>query len=439
MISSVLEQLDTCHNVLSSAEVHAARDACSRLSARLDDELLSALKREAVLTEQRRAASRPSSISPVTQAVQADQKQQRSSSVPVVQPTMHDDAVTAPTVPGAVGEAATVKHDLPLLCGWCYTAPETPKRCARCKKRIYCSKACQMSDWKLGAHQHWCGVAGELGTDVAVRRVDGKGCGLFAMRNFARGEKLLVERAAITDPRSLDGVPSGVVSAASALMPHNSSSLVAKFQLNCFEMEGGNNGLFIMMAYANHACLPNALHHSLAAQHGVKILVASVDIAAGEEICHSYVSLEAERSLVGRGETMSGFLASKWGFTCRCRACIDPSVRATLTRMRELDASMIACAGDGRLDEGLRLGSALIAAYDQVGYSPKYYARTYYVMFQLAIARQQTLKEALTYIQRARSSRVLLVGKGTSCEEVRKFEQYVAAPKSHPSYLVADG
>ena len=116
---------------------------------------------------------------------------------------------------------------------------------------------------------------------------------------------------------------------------------------NCFQAdEEGNDGLFVNMAYANHACLPNAIHHTVQSQHGVKLLVASHEIQPGEEICHSYVSLESEARLAARGLSIEEFLQKKWGFTCACKACADRTVRATLTRMRELDAGLLACASD---------------------------------------------------------------------------------------------
>ena len=129
--------------------------------------------------------------------------------------------------------AAVSGHELPPTCGWCYTtALHGVKRCGKCKKRIYCSRDCQLNDWKFGGHRHWCGIAGELGHDVAVRSIGAtKGRGLFALRRFSRGDKLLVERLTIKNPRSPQDVSEGVLRAAAELTPHDSTSLVAKCTL----------------------------------------------------------------------------------------------------------------------------------------------------------------------------------------------------------------
>ena len=208
---------------------------------------------------------------------------------------------------------------------------------------------------------------------------------------------------------------------------------------NCFQAdEEGNDGLFITMAYSNHACLPNAIHHTVQSQHNIKLLVASHEIQPGEEICHSYVSLESEVDLAARGLSIQQFLQRKWGFTCTCQACTDPAVRAQLTRMRELDAGLLACATKRQFHAGLQVGTELISLYDAMRYSPKYYARTYYTLFQLAIARHATQAQARRFIKLAHEYRVLLVGEGTECEEVKKFERYLRAPETHPAFLSGD-
>ena len=41
-------------------------------------------------------------------------------------------------------------------CVACGKVPETKKRCSRCQKTIYCSRACQTGDWK--SHKKVCKV-----------------------------------------------------------------------------------------------------------------------------------------------------------------------------------------------------------------------------------------------------------------------------------------
>lgn len=152
------------------------------------------------------------------------------------------------------------QHMLAPFCGWCYATQVVGEakmlRCSKCRKRVYCSKACQLNDWKVGAHKHWCGASGEIGIDIAVRpAAPGKGNGMFAMRRFERGEKIMVERAAAVQlvggkpsADSLERMPQGMKRAAACLMPHDYSDISSKFAPNAFDTEDGSEGLFLHMA-----------------------------------------------------------------------------------------------------------------------------------------------------------------------------------------------
>lgn len=92
-------------------------------------------------------------------------------------------------------------------CSYCYAREAEPlKKCSKCKKRPFCSRECQVLDWKNG-HKRWCGRSGELGTDFEIKESPGKGLGVFALRSFARDECIMVERPIVfsrilsSDPR----------------------------------------------------------------------------------------------------------------------------------------------------------------------------------------------------------------------------------------------
>ena len=345
-------------------------------------------------------------------------------------------------------------HELQPFCGWCYaagTADVKMLRCGKCKKRVYCSKDCQIKDWKAGAHKHWCSKSGEVGHDVAFCSTESKGFAMFAMRKFERGDKIMVERAAATKAQCRDGaVPGGVsegmLRAATALMPHDNPEIGSKFALNSFEMDDGSEGLFIHMAYANHSCLPNAVHHSVASQGGVKLLVAGRTIEAGEEICHQYVSVEGETRLAAKGQSLGAFLHEVWGFQCDCPACTDPAMASKRTRMRELDAAIVACTmsdvrtpdGPQRFDEALGLGDELIALLEELRCSPNHHARAYHLLFQLGVTRRATLDQARKHVELARQQRVLFVGQGTVCEEVTTLNSLVNSPETHQAFLAGE-
>jgi hypothetical protein len=243
-----------------------------------------------------------------------------------------------------------------------------------------------------------------------------------------------------------DGISEGRLSAAAALMPRETHDLGSKFALNSFEMDDGSEGLFVHMAYANHSCVPSAVHHSIESQGGLKLLVASREIDAGEEVCHQYVSLEGAASLAQRGGTMPHFLKEVWGFDCACPACSTPAISARLARMRTLDAALVACSasdvrepdGPARFDEALRLGVEQIALHDELRCSPNHYARTHHLLFQLAVTRRATLPQARLHIAQAKEQRELLVGKGTVCAQLARFGELERAPEKHQAYFAGD-
>ena len=53
-----------------------------------------------------------------------------------------------------------------------------------------------------GHHKIWYGKAGEKCVDYEIRDAGDKGLGLFAMRDFKQGKKILVERAVAVATRS---------------------------------------------------------------------------------------------------------------------------------------------------------------------------------------------------------------------------------------------
>ena len=86
--------------------------------------------------------------------------------------------------------------ETPRVCAWCYLRGPGMNACGKCRHRFYCSREHQVLDWKNG-HKRWCGKAGEIDFDYEVKESPGKGMGLFTLRDFKRGEKILVERPVV--------------------------------------------------------------------------------------------------------------------------------------------------------------------------------------------------------------------------------------------------
>jgi hypothetical protein len=74
---------------------------------------------------------------------------------------------------------------------------------------------------------------------------------------------------------------------------------------------GGSAGLWIRAAYINHSCIPNTEREFIG---DLMVVRATRDIAAGEEIVHSY-----DES--GDYEARQQALMMTWGFDCGCALC----------------------------------------------------------------------------------------------------------------------
>mmetsp|Transcript_26668 Transcript_26668/g.36654 ORF Transcript_26668/g.36654 Transcript_26668/m.36654 type:complete len:648 (-) Transcript_26668:179-2122(-) len=327
------------------------------------------------------------------------------------------------------------------VCAFCYAQSSDLKKCAKCP-RLYCCKRCQIDDWKDGKHKKWCGQAGEIGVDFEIRPAgEGKGFGLFVKRDFKCGEKILIERPVLSisntqntatvkqdimdslqklNPRVLGSVTKAV----NALTPgDNQHSIVRKVMANCVAMGEASNqsAVYVHFSRVNHDCIGNS-NHCYDDELNMQYLVANYDIPSGSEVTFSY----------GMNQSATARLSSlvdHRGFVCKCRACESPELTDKLDRIHELDASIMRLGGELKLDHAMRAGKALIKLYDELKLSPMWYARTYYEMFQIAIARRSTTTDAKRYIQKACEYGMLF--HGFECASVNRYKQYAANPTSH--------
>jgi hypothetical protein len=272
-----------------------------------------------------------------------------------------------------------------------------------------------------------------LGHDFEVRETDipGKGLGVFALRDFAKNDKIMAERIAMSS-ENYEIIHNGCLAVEVAIRKLNppTDNLIDKFLLNAMNCpsEGGDvSGLFITMSRVNHDCRGNTDHYFID-KHKVKILVAGKPILAGEEVSFSYVGGSVDRSL----------LSLKWGFTCLCPTCgdRDPALGDRVKEVAELDKQILILGSSGRVPEAIRAAKRLIWLYDQLGVSALMYSRTYYDLFSLHVQRQATFREAKEFIQLAYKSEceVFAGCKDTTCGSLMKFKNYVQNPESHPNY-----
>ena len=176
------------------------------------------------------------------------------------------------------------------------------------------------------------------------------------------------------------------------------------------------------------ACLDNCANEYLP-EHGVKILVASRALRAGDELTHSYIN--------EFGADRRQFMLDKWGFACVCAACSDGALDRKLRRLHALDDELGAHMGSARFDEGLRCGREMLVLYDELHEGPRLYAQLYYDLFQLAVTRRATLAASAAYIRQALENRLLFRGDPAD-EECVRFRELIQDPTAHPCYLAGE-
>lgn len=324
-------------------------------------------------------------------------------------------------------------------CAYCYvTLSRGYSVCGICRKRVYCSRQCQVSDWKTG-HKRWCSQSGEKDCDYSIRPSSGKGLGVFAMRDFKAGEKIIVERPIIkfkTEEflqRSLNDIPASARDAVAALAPSDDGASlhdkIARNMIVCTDESDNERitGLFINLSRVNNCCIGNCDHGYLK-EFGVKILVANHDLCEGEEVTFSYAQSYEEAIFPSRHARIQAV----WKFDCRCLACSDRDAAEKLNRVAELDGEIFRLASLGMAEIALQKGRALVRIYADLRLSPKMYQRTYYDMFQAAIVHRRTSQQGAGLARQAAFYAALFYGADN--ETVRKYEALADNPSSHRNY-----
>ncbi|TFK20059.1 SET domain-containing protein [Coprinopsis marcescibilis] len=91
-------------------------------------------------------------------------------------------------------------------------------------------------------------------------------------------------------------------------------------------------GMFVFGAYFNHDCEPTIVKK----REGRSLMFYTMrDVAAGEELCTSYIDVSAESTLEKRNAELEG----EWFFTCQCERCqrerggVDKAVKKSETSL----------------------------------------------------------------------------------------------------------
>eukprot|EP00929_Paragymnodinium_shiwhaense_P091533 TRINITY_DN51452_c0_g1_i3.p1 TRINITY_DN51452_c0_g1~~TRINITY_DN51452_c0_g1_i3.p1 ORF type:complete len:287 (-),score=22.06 TRINITY_DN51452_c0_g1_i3:208-1068(-) len=165
--------------------------------------------------------------------------------------------------------------------------------------------------------------------------------GVMASRDITRGERLIVEPPLITISTGmtaaemletvdklpevqravLDGLHSAHAQPYSTA-EDSSAGILSILNTNALSIDKdrGLSGLFGIISRFNHSCIPN-VEYNWNDKLQAETLHACRDIRCGEELCVSYMSVEADPGLCSSRDTRRINLERWYGFLCSCPAC----------------------------------------------------------------------------------------------------------------------
>jgi hypothetical protein len=312
---------------------------------------------------------------------------------------------------------------LKIVCSYCLQTSSNKKVCGKCSKRVYCSSECQKKDWTEGqVHKNWCGLVAEEGADYEVCNVIGKGVGLFALRDFAKYERIMVDRIY----SEAEFMESGEKKFAD-LMPYGTATLKDKFVLNSIGF-CDNNGerssvVGVRISRVNHGC-DNNTEHFYENEMKVIVMIASRDISKGEELTFQYK----------RGREGRPHLLFKWGIICGIR-CICWKQDGIFDEITRLDNLILECIKERKLEEGIGAVDMLIKTYEKIN-NVSGLAKAYYDGFQVCVMRADMVEKGVEYINKYLDlNRKFRHPESPYMEIVRR---YSFSPQIHVNYLAIE-
>lgn len=281
-----------------------------------------------------------------------------------------------------------------------------------------------------------------------VKTVPGKGKGLVARFNIAKGTRIICEKPLFTTPNlsSIRQMESNIAMQLKLLsktqqrqflLLHKNfpgkypfSGVVKTNALPC----GPNSvigGVYPTVCLINHSCLPNA-HNSWNSDTRFEIIHAIRYIKAGQEITISY-------DKGGPSDSRHTDLKDAFGFDCDCSVCSLPLAELQVSDARRLQIQHLDDAiGDpsrvmNRPDDCLADCHALLQTlkeeyHNGAGAS---IARLYYDAFPICITHGDQAR-ASVFARKAHESRVICEGEDSP--ETRKVKNLMEIPASHMNF-----
>ena len=289
----------------------------------------------------------------------------------------------------------------------------------------------------------------ELGLPLfEIQTIPGKGQGLVACFNIAKGTRILSENPLLTtsnlSPISL--MESNIAMKLKSLPKtqqrqflslHNNfpgrypfSGVVKTNALPC----GPNSmigGIYPTICLINHSCLPNA-HNSWNSDTECETIHAIRYISAREEITISY-----EKG--GPSNSRHTYLKDKFGFDCTCSLCSLPPPELQFSDARRLEIQRLDDAiGDtnrviSRPNDCLADCRSLLQVLEEEyhGVADALLARLYYDAFQISITHGDQAR-ASVFAQKGYKARVICEGEDSP--ETGEMKSLMENPSGHRNF-----
>lgn len=325
----------------------------------------------------------------------------------------------------------TRKATLPLMCGYCYKTLRDGEAlyCSGCHTRPYCSKACQISDWKVDrqgqCHKVWCSLGcGEQNVDYVITHIsDDKGYGIIANVPIPRGRIIMCEHVFPVNQVRQSTPLSSVRDAIMSLVPEN-GKIDDKIDTNCIGLGSAGEGVCIRISRINHACMGNSFHHYDSA-HGVVLLISTRDIGVGEEIEMDYTARfdVAAHDEHGDYETCTSTLKMRYGIVCKndCK-CHDRSIQKLVMLGRALDQKIIDLARSHNYADAIKSGKLLLDVVKRLDLPPNVVNRALFNLYEVCTASGAN-HEGLEYLRRAYDSALQIYGPESA--NAKFYKQYI--------------
>ncbi|KAI9285148.1 hypothetical protein BC943DRAFT_324588 [Umbelopsis sp. AD052] len=232
--------------------------------------------------------------------------------------------------------------NLTKYCTACFKPSEQPlSRCSSCKFLHYCSRQCQISDWKQ-YHSIECPSYTKIGKRIpaAVRCITRM---LIRRANdpisFKTVERLTVGKDAV--PEKIKMKYAQLIMAVRQILPakmmpsaSDTMELICRFTVNSmsvlgFDYAGVGVGLFTNVCRLNHSCWPNC---AITFEGKTAVLRTIGHVEESEELCISYIDVMEPY------ETRQERLSEQYYFKCQCTLCVltkNMDIRSALRCLRK--------------------------------------------------------------------------------------------------------